>query len=117
MFCFSIIGIFTKVSTSLKQPKTFNNHNKPQQAVSKDTVARWIRQTMDKARLDNMFKPHSIRAACTSKAKKGGVPLQVIVKTAGWANAKVFSNHYDKPVKENSNTVQQAILEGTGELV
>ena len=57
---------------------------------------------MNKARLDNMFKPHSIRAACTSKAKKGGVPLQVIVKTAGWANAKVFSKHYDKPVKENS---------------
>ena len=41
-----------------------------------------------------MFKPHSIMAACTSKAKKGGVPLQVIVKTAGWANTKVFSKHY-----------------------
>ena len=52
---------------------------------------------------------HYIRAACTSKAKKGGIPLQVIVKTAGWANAKVFSKHYDKPVKENSKTVQQGI--------
>ena len=30
----------------------------------------------------------------------------MIVKTAGWANAKVFSKHYDKPVKENSKTVQ-----------
>ena len=88
---------------------------KPHQAVSKDTVAIWIRQTMNKAGIDNMFKPQSIRAACTSKAKKGGVPLQVIVKTAGWANAKVFSKHYDKPVKESSKTVQQAILEGTGE--
>ena len=68
---------------------------------------------MNKARINNMFKPHSIRAACTSKAKKGGIPLQVIVKTAGWANAKVFSKHYDKPVKENSKTVQQGILEET----
>ena len=68
---------------------------------------------MNKAGINNMFKPHSIRAACTSKAKKGGITLQVIVKTAGWANAKVFSKHYDKPVKENSKTVQQGILEET----
>ena len=87
---------------------------KPHQAVSKDTVARWIKQTMNKAGIGNMFKPHSIRAACTSKAKKGGVPLQVIVKTPSWANAKMFSKHYDKPVKENSKTVEQAILERTG---
>ena len=29
---------------------------KPHQAVSKDTVARWIRQTMNKAAINNMFK-------------------------------------------------------------
>lgn len=87
---------------------------KPHKGVSKDTVARWIRQTMDKAGIDNMFKPHSIRAASTSKAKKVGVPLQVITKTAGWANAKVFAKHYDKPIKESTKTVQEAILEGTG---
>ena len=87
---------------------------KPHKGVSKDTVSRWIKQTMGKAGLDNMFKPHSIRAASTSKAKKVGVPLHVIAKTAGWANAKVFSKHYDKPIKGNTKTVQEAILGESG---
>ena len=70
-------------------------------------------QDLGKAGIDYMFKPHSIWAASTSKAKKVGVPLHVIAKTAGWANAKVFSIHYDKPFKRKIKTVQEAILGST----
>ena len=62
-----------------------------------------------------MLKHHSIHAASTSKAKTlGPVPLQIIAKTDGWANAKVVSKHYDKPLKENAKTDQEAILGSTG---
>ena len=46
---------------------------KPHKAVSKDTVARWIKNTMQKAGIDNMFKPHSIWAASTSKAIRSSI--------------------------------------------
>ena len=68
---------------------------------------------MGKAGIDNKFKPHIIRAASTSKAKKVGAQLHVIAKTAGWTNAKVFSKHYDKPIKGNTKSVQEAILGST----
>ena len=83
---------------------------KPHKAVTKDTVSRWIKYTMKKAGVDSVFKPHSIRAASTSKAKFAGVPLQTIIKTAGWASAKVFARHYDKPIQSKTKTVQEAVL-------
>ena len=85
---------------------------RPHKAVSKDTVSRWIKYVMQKAGVDTRYKPHSVRGATTSKAKQLGVPLQSIIKTAGWASAKVFASHYDKPIiySQTTKSVQEAIL-------
>ena len=37
-----------------------------------------------------IFKPHSTRAAATSKAKTASVPIQEILKTAGWSSSRCF---------------------------
>lgn len=71
---------------------------KPHKAVSKSTVARWIKLIMSKAGIDPKFGAHSTRAVATSTAKQRGVPLNVIAKTAGWSNARTFARFYDKPV-------------------
>ena len=42
---------------------------KPHGTVSKGTVSRWIKRVLEKAGIDSTFKPHSKRAAVTSKAK------------------------------------------------
>jgi integrase len=72
---------------------------KPHKAVSRSTISRWVKLTMTKAGVGNEFAPHSVRAASTSMAKLQGVPLECILKTAGWANTKTFGKYYDKPIK------------------
>ena len=45
-----------------------------------------------------IFKPHRVRAASTSKAKKSGATIQTILRAAGWTNKNTFAKFYDKPV-------------------
>ncbi|XP_045161322.2 uncharacterized protein LOC123526296 [Mercenaria mercenaria] len=85
---------------------------KPHKAVSKSTIARWVKLVLLKSGIDKSFKPHSTRAAATSLAKLKGVPLQTVIKTAGWANANMFAKFYNKPIVPKAKTLQKAILEG-----
>ena len=49
----------------------------PHGPVSKDTISRWIKQTMKAAGIDTtVFKPHSTRGAATSAAKAANVPRE-----------------------------------------
>ena len=52
---------------------------KPHGPVSKQTIGRWIKETLRQAGISDRFVPHSTRAAATSKAKMCGVPLQSII--------------------------------------
>lgn len=77
--------------------------------MSRETLSRWIRTVMTSAGVDTtIFKPHSTRAAATSKAKTASVPIQEILKTAGWSSSRYFDKFYDKPVE--SSTFASAIL-------
>ena len=72
---------------------------KPHKAVSRDTVSRWIKTVMHRAGIDiNMFSAHSVRSAVTSKAKEKAVPIQDIMKTAGWSQESTFSKFYRKTI-------------------
>ena len=69
----------------LRTTKTglFIRYTKPHTRVSGDTLARWIRMTLARARVDiNLSTPHRTRAASTSTAFKAAV--QTILKTARW---------------------------------
>ena len=64
--------------------KLFISTVQPHGAVSKDTLARWIKVTLRLSGMDvTMFKPHSTRAAATSAAQRKGVNLTDILKVAG----------------------------------
>ena len=108
--------IVKTISDYLERTKNLRNDEKllistikPHKAATKSTVSRWIKFVMGKARIDTAFKPHSTRAAATSKAKLSGVPIETIIKTAGWSSTSVFAKFYDKPVTKEK-TVQEAIL-------
>ena len=50
-------------------PRLFLSFVKPFQAVSRDTISRWFKTAMIQSGIDvKDFKPHSTRAASTSKA-------------------------------------------------
>lgn len=82
---------------------------KPFGPVSKSTISRWVKLVMVRAGIDVAFKPHSTRSAAASKANLHGIPVTTIMKTAGWSNAKVFANFYDKPIQRD-RSLQEAIL-------
>ena len=72
---------------------------RPHNAVGKSTLARWVKDVLKDAGLNmSIFSPHSIRAASTTAAARKKVPLETILKTAGWSNDNVFRKFYKKPV-------------------
>ena len=88
---------------------------KPYKAASPATISRWVKSVLKAAGLGNTFKPHSTRAASTSKANHLGVSWQTILDAGGWSNAKTFAKYYSKEVNdENKHSLvfQSAILCG-----
>ena len=66
-------------------------HGKHHKAASKDTMARWIKETMMLAGVDtSLFKPHSCRAASSPKASLSGIPIMDILHNAQWKSTTIF---------------------------
>jgi hypothetical protein len=57
-----------------------------------------------------IFKPHSTRAAATSKAKTASVPIQDILNKAGWSSSRTFDKFYHKHIVSNEQTFATAVL-------
>ena len=75
---------------------------KPYKPVTKSTLGRWIKSVLLGARIDmTMYTPHSTRAASTSLAA-GKVPIDTVLKTAGWKKDCVFRKFYKKEVTNNA---------------
>ena len=51
-----------------------------------------------------LFRPHSTRAAATSKASESSVPLDQIIATAGWSSSSTFAKFYHKPIGANDSS-------------
>jgi site-specific recombinase XerD len=64
---------------------------KPVGPITKDTISRWLKNVMSRSGIDiNTCSAHSVRAASTSKANANLVPVDNILKVAGWSNAETF---------------------------
>lgn len=60
---------------------------KPHKKASTQTISRWIKATLGEAGVDtSIFSAHSTRHASTSAAKRCGISIDSIRKTAGWTN-------------------------------
>ena len=64
-----------------------------------------MKMVLHEAGIDvNMFKPHSTRAALCSKANAKSVPVESIMKAAGWSSENTFRRFYNKPIIEGDLT-------------
>lgn len=81
------------------EDKLLISTQKPHKAVSQQTVSRWVKHIMLKAGINQRFGVHSTRAASTSTARLAGVPLNTIIRTAGWKNAGTFAKFYNKRIE------------------
>ena len=80
--------------------RLFLSFVKPFQAVSRDTISRWIKAVMIQSGIDvTVFKPHSTRAASTSKANSCQVPLDIILQAASWKGDCTFRKFITNPLK------------------
>ena len=95
-----LLEIYTRCTQPLrKTSKLLITLLKPHTAASKETISRWIKSVLQLAGIDiNKFKPHSVRSASTSAAKRTSTPLVTIMKTAGWSRASTFATYYNKPI-------------------
>ena len=83
---------------------------KPYRSVSTSTISRWLKLVMKYSGVDvDQFKPHSVRAATTSKAKANLVPIDHILDTAGWSSKSTFAKFYDKPVQRDNTFVEEVL--------
>lgn len=84
------------------EDKLLLSYQKPYKPISKDTLARWMRDVLTRANVDTqVFGAHSTRAASTSAAASRGVPMDVILKAAGWSSESTFSRFYHKAATVN----------------
>nr|CAI5857874.1 unnamed protein product [Callosobruchus analis] len=81
----------------------FISHQRPYRRVTKNSISRWIKDTLRKAGINTeIFKPHSTRHAATSAALKKGVQVETILKAAGWTQANMFARFYHRRVVDQS---------------
>ena len=100
------------ISKNRGEIKSLFTQVRPFKPASKDTIARWIRETLSKAGIDtSIFSPHSTRSAARSTAKKVRVPINTILKTVGWRSMKTFGQFYDKEIVKRKNDFALNILD------
>lgn len=79
----------------------------PHKQASRQTISKWVRQVLKDAGIDtSKFAPHSTRAAATSAAARAHVPIDTILKTAGWSKDSMFRKYYEKPVNVDTGFTQ-----------
>ena len=83
----------------------FVTHGKPYHAATKDTLARWVKNTMSLSGVDTAaFRPHGCRSASSSIAKNSGVQLHTILHSGQWATESTFYKFYQRQIIWNDIT-------------
>lgn len=102
---------YLTATEGLRDPQSdlfFITSTKPYRPASKQTLSRWVKETMEKAGVDSSyFKAHSTRHASTSAALRKGLPFETIRKCAGWSEGSlVFSKFYNRPLIHDTHLME-----------
>lgn len=90
----------------------FISINKPIKAVTSQTLSNWVKEILNESGIEKIFTAHSIRHASTSSAKRSGVDLEVIRKTAGWTEkSRTFARFYDREIMPDNRKFALSILQ------
>ena len=91
--------------------KLWLSFNKPHKPVTKDTITRWVKTVLDKAGIDtSSYTVHSTRTASTSAVSSANLPIDIIMKAAGWSSENAFQKFYNKPLVNSQNFGEQLIV-------
>ena len=79
----------------------------------KDTIARWVKNTLTQAGVNtNIFSSHSCRSSTSSKVDNMGVDLDTILKMGCWSRQSIFREFYSKELEymDKNNRVAETIM-------
>ncbi|XP_028392200.1 uncharacterized protein LOC114531256 [Dendronephthya gigantea] len=86
-----------------KHTQLLISYVKPHRSISKDTVARWVREVLKSSGINtDVYGAHSSRAASTSFCHRKGLDMVTIMKSAGWSNSGTFARFYGKPLEQSN---------------
>ena len=78
-----------------KQRRLFLSYVPPHKEVGSETIARWIKSTLKEVGINTTESTAlSTRSAACTAAFRHGVPLDIIMKTAGWTRCSTFAKFY-----------------------
>ena len=90
----SVLNEYLRMTKEIRgeENKLLLSYQAPHKPVSRNTLARWLRQVLNGAGVDTaQFSTHSSRAASTSAALSSGVPVDVVLRAAGWSSESTFT--------------------------
>ncbi|CAH1958535.1 unnamed protein product [Acanthoscelides obtectus] len=100
----------TREKRSASDDRLFITHKSPHKPATKQTVSRWVKNTLKLAGIDtDIFKPHSARHASTSAALKSGIPMESIMQAAGWIRETTFTRFYQRKIVNNTTFAEQIL--------
>ena len=79
----------------------------------KDTIARWVKNTLAQAGVNTkIFSSHSCRSSASSKAGNMGMDLDTILKMGSWSRQSTFRKFCSKELeyKDKDNRVAETIV-------
>ena len=93
-----------------EERQLFISHGWPFGKITRDTLGRYIRETLSRAGVETKYKAHSLRSAASSAASRT-LSLATIMASIGWRRESTFATYYNKPIDRNTGDVAEAILE------
>lgn len=85
---------------------------KPFNKITTQSISRWIKEVLGASGIDiDIFTAYSTRHASTSAAKRNGISIDLIKKTAGWTEkSKSFAKFYDLEMAKESTSFANAVI-------
>ena len=100
----------TKALRGSGQSQLLISYVKPYKPISRDTVTRWVQNTLALAGIDiPQYSAHSTRASSVSAASRANVNLDDILQTAGWSSEFCFAQFYNKPIAKASSYARSVL--------
>lgn len=104
------LGRTSEVRAGLKQ--LLISFKKPHNKITTQSISRWIKEVLEASGINtDIFTAYSTRHASTSSAKRNGISIDEIKKTAGWTEkSKTFAKFYDLEIVKKNTAFANAVI-------
>ena len=93
------------------ESQLFLSFIEPHSKVSRSTITRWLKETLQLAGIDTkIFQSHSIRAASSSRVHCRGLSTLDILKQGNWSQESTWQRFYHKEIHSSAKEFQNTLL-------